>query len=189
MPYYDKIIKFWVDDIGPKGWYNGSEKLDKNIRQQFLVDWDAVNSGDYADWKDTAMGTLAYLILTDQFPRNMFREDARAFTSDPLALNAAKIAIEKGYDKQVEGDARQFFYMPFEHSELPEDQTHAVNLITENMPNADDQLLHAKAHQEIIRKFGRFPYRNKVLNRVSSKEEQQFLDGNGYMDILNSLQN
>lgn len=188
MVDYTPIIDFWVNEIGPKGWYNGPPDLDAIIRARFMADWEKADAGGFADWADTPNGCLAYLILTDQFPRNMFRDDARAFATDTKAYNVAKRAIERNFDRKITGRERQFFYMPFEHSEDIADQARSVHFMEQRMIDGDD-VLHARAHQEIIRQFGRFPYRNKALGRVNSKEEQVFLDGNGYQGILKMLQN
>ncbi|KAB7615733.1 DUF924 domain-containing protein [Amylibacter sp. SFDW26] len=187
MTIADKIVQFWVHDTGPKGWYMGTEELDGTIRAQFQSHWQMALEGGYLDWGQTARGALAYLILTDQFPRNMFRDDSRAFATDELARSMTRSAIEQGFDLEIEGEERQFFYMPFEHSEDSYDQELSISLIAERMPDHPTQLLHAKAHQEVIRKFGRFPYRNNALLRASSDEETDFMLNGGYQMIIRKL--
>ena len=189
MADYTQIIKFWVEETGPKGWYNGPPELDQTIRDKFQSHWETALDGGFSNWKDTAEGCLGYLILTDQFPRNMFRDDPRAFATDPLARAVAAYAIEKDFDLQVGRPAQEFFYLPFEHSEDMAEQKLCVNYIATRMDDSDSSLLHARAHQEIIRKFGRFPYRNKALDRKSSEAELVFLDQNGYMGIIQKLEN
>jgi uncharacterized protein (DUF924 family) len=189
MPGYNRIIEFWIHETGPKGWYNGPPELDQNIRDEFLDDWEAALEGGFADWKDTPQGCLGYLILTDQFPRNMFRNDPRAFASDPLARSVSKHAIEQDFDLQVERLAQEFFYLPFEHSEEMTDQQRCIDYISTRMDDNAGSLLHARAHLEIIETFGRFPYRNKALGRTATAAEQVFLDQNGYQEILKTLQN
>lgn len=188
MADYAKIIKFWIKETGPDGWYNGPPELDQTIRDRFQSQWQTALDGGFSDWKETADGCLGYLILTDQFPRNMFRNDPRAFATDPMARAVATYAIEKDFDLQVGRAAQEFFYLPFEHSEDMADQKLCVAHISTRMDDHDDFLLHARVHQEIIQKFGRFPYRNKALGRSSSEVEQTFIDQNGYMAILQKLE-
>lgn len=188
MAAYKQIIDFWIDEIGPKGWYNGPPELDQNILDLFLNQWQAAKNGDFSDWKETPSGCLAYLILTDQFPRNMFRDDPRAFATDPLARSVATFAIKKDFDLQVGRAAQEFFYLPFEHSEDIADQQRCIEFISTRMKDNEGSLLHAAVHQEIIRQFGRFPYRNNPLGRKSSDAEQIFLNQNGYQGILQAMQ-
>jgi len=188
MADYTEIIKFWVEETGPKGWYNGPPELDQTIRDKFLGHWETALKGGYSNWQETPEGCLGYLILTDQFPRNMFRNDPRAFATDPLARAIAAYAIEKDYDLQVGRAAQEFFYLPFEHSENIADQKLCEAYISTRMDDNDGSLLHAGAHQEIIRQFGRFPYRNKALGRENTASEQAFLDQNGYMGIIQKLE-
>ena len=189
MKDYKKVLDFWITDVGPENWYNGPAELDDMIRQRFMKSWNIALDGGLSDWTNTASGCLAYLILTDQFPRNMFRDDARAFATDPLARSVATNAIEKDFDLQVGRAAQEFFYLPFEHSENMVDQRSCIEYISARMTDNEGSLLHAQVHQEIIRTFGRFPFRNKALNRQTTKEEQAFLDQNGYQGILKRYQN
>jgi uncharacterized protein (DUF924 family) len=172
-----EINRFWIDEVGPKGWYTQSDALDQEIRDRFMAAWiDAPRLA--AEWADTAEGALAALILTDQFPRNMFRNDARAYSSDPLALRIARSAIEAGHDLSTPEPARQFFYLPFEHSEELVDQHRAVELFAERMPG--ENLIHAQVHRDTIAKFGRFPWRNDALGRIPTSAEQAVMDAGGY---------
>ncbi len=189
MKDYKQITDFWVEEVGPEGWYNGPATLDAMISDRFMADWETARDGGYVGWTDTAAGCLAYLILTDQFPRNMFRSDARAFETDPMARKAATFAIESNFDLQVGRAAQEFFYLPFEHSEDLADQLRCEKYISTRMTDNDGSLLHARVHQEIIRKFGRFPYRNKALGRNTTNAEEIFLDKNGYQGILKVMQN
>jgi uncharacterized protein (DUF924 family) len=112
---------------------------------------------------------LAGVILFDQFPRNMFRGHADAYSTDPLALAIAKGAVDMGLDKELTKVERKFLYMPFQHSEDLDDQNRAVMLFTEI--GDDHQLGYARHHREIIERFGRFPHRNAVLGRPSRPDE------------------
>lgn len=181
----EDILAFWLDEIGPKGWYDGSAALDAQIRERFETDWSRAMQGCCAAWLTHAHGALAYIILTDQFPRNMFRGSGRAFSSDAIALAAAKQSIARGYDMRIEEPARQFFYMPLMHSENLTDQDRCVRLMKTRLPQTGQaNLKHAKAHREVIRKFGRFPYRNEALDRSTTGPEAAFEDQGGYRRAL-----
>lgn len=182
----DEVLAFWLDETGPEGWYAGGAELDQTIRDRFEADYDRATEGALSLWLTYASGALAYIILTDQFSRNMFRDTAKAFASDPIAKAAAKAAISKGWDMRIDGEARQFFYMPLMHSECLEDQERCVRLFATRMGDGSN-LLHARAHREIIRRFGRFPTRNEALDRTSSEAEQAYLDEGGYGAIVNEM--
>lgn len=185
----EEILAFWLDEIGPKGWYVASDELDQTIRDRYEDDYKRMVSGSLSLWLTYATGTLAYIILADQFSRNMYRDTAQAFATDKIAKAAAKAAINKGWDKRIDGPARQFFYMPLVHSECLEDQDRAMRLFMTRMPETGaPNLLHAKAHREVIRMFGRFPTRNTALSRDSSDAEQAYLDNGGYGAIVKSFQ-
>ena len=184
----EEILAFWLDDIGPKGWYEAKSDLDQTIRDRFENDYNRMVDGSLSLWLTYATGTLAYIILSDQFSRNMYRDTAKAFATDKIAKAAAKAAISKGWDMRLDGPARQFFYMPLVHSECLEDQDRAVRLFMTRMPESGSNLLHAKAHREIIRMFGRFPTRNEALSRESSTAEEAFLNDGGYGAIVRSFE-
>lgn len=173
----DEINRFWLEEIGEKGWYEQSDALDRTIRDRFLPAWEQAETLT-AGWVSTAEGALAALILTDQFPRNMFRGDPRSFATDPLALDIADRTVTSGMHLAIPEPQRQFVYLPFEHSEKLSDQDRAVALFTEFMPG--ENLRHAELHRDAIRTFGRFPWRNATLGRESSPAEQALLDAGGY---------
>ena len=183
-----EVLDFWLGDIGPDGWYAGGEEIDAAVRDGFADLWQALHDGHLDHWAEGAAGTLAYLIVADQFPRNIWRGDARAFATDAQALAAARRAIAAGWDMQAPQPERQFFYLPFEHSEDAGDQALAVEYMASRMPDHPDLLLHARAHQQIIARYGRFPTRNAALGRESSAEEQAYLDQGGYGAIVRALQ-
>lgn len=177
MAMMDEILRFWLQEVGPSGWYQRDDDVDAAIRARFGACWQ--QAADLAPrWAATPQGALAALILTDQFPRNMFREDARSFASDALARQLAREAIPAGHDLAIVAPERQFFYMPFEHSEELADQDRAVALFAERLPDWD--LRHAQAHRDVIAHFGRFPWRNDVLGRASRAAETAFLAAGGY---------
>ena len=183
----DEILAFWLDECTPEQWYVSDPAFDETIRARFLTTWEAARDGSFSMWLTYPNGALAYIILTDQMSRNMFRDDPRAFALDRAALAAAKSAIARGWDMRVDLPARQFFYMPLEHSENLCDQDRAVRLICERIDDPK-YLLHARAHREVIRAYGRFPHRNAALGRKTTAQEQAHLDAGGYGSIVRSLE-
>lgn len=185
----EEILKFWLDEIGPEGWYQGGEDLDALVKDRFDASWRNAMSGQYGMWLTYPSGALAYIILLDQFPRNMYRGTAQAFASDFRARAAAKQAISRSWDMKIDGAPRQFFYMPLMHSENLVDQERCVRLMKERMPKTGvDNLLHAQAHREVIRLFGRFPTRNAALDRSSLNSEDQYVAEGGYGATVRKLQ-
>ncbi|MBT2132601.1 DUF924 family protein [Aliiroseovarius lamellibrachiae] len=184
-----EIVDFWVNEVGPAGWYQGSEELDQSIRDRFEREWEAAQRGRYDLWLTDAESALAYIILMDQFPRNMFRGSGKAFSTDRLAVAAAKRAIAAGWDKRIEEPQRQFFYLPLMHSENLPDQERCVRLMLTRMNSdaAPSNILHARVHREVIRRFGRFPYRNDALSRNSTGAEASFVEQGGYGAVLQQL--
>lgn len=175
-----EVLDFWLGEIGPKGWYAGGEDLDALCRERFLAVWQAAHDDGLEHWVEGATGTLAYLVICDQLARNMHRGQPEAFATDARALAAAKRAVAMGWDMDAPEPERQFFYLPFEHSEDPQDQAQAVALMRERMASDPDMALHARAHQAIIARFGRFPFRNAALGRETTPEEADFMANGGY---------
>jgi uncharacterized protein (DUF924 family) len=172
-----EVVTFW-QAAGPDRWFTKDDVFDKEIRERFFDTYEAAAAGKLSDWEQSAQGALALLILLDQFPRNMFRADARAFATDPLARAITAGAIVRGFDSQVPKGLRGFFYLPFEHSEDLADQERCIAL---NKAIGDaENLKWAEIHADIIRRFGRFPHRNAALGRTTTPEEQAFLDGGGF---------
>lgn len=188
MSVIDEVIEFWLSEVGPKGWYISTEALDQKIRNKYMDLWSQALNGGLHEWTSDPRGALAYLLVTDQFPRNMFREDPRAFATDPRARAVAKHAVDVGFDMKIEEPERQFFYLPLMHSECLTDQDRCVRLILTRMPkDGGSNLLHARAHRRVIRRYGRFPYRNNALARCSSEDEKTFLEQSGYGGIVEEL--
>jgi uncharacterized protein (DUF924 family) len=182
-----EILDFWLGEVGPEGWYAGGDALDAQCHERFSDVWQAAHDGGLEHWVEGTVGTLAYLILCDQLARNMHRGKAAAFATDARALAAAKRAVSEGWDMNAPEPERQFFYMPFEHSEDAGDQAQAVALLSERMISEPEMALHARAHQAIIARFGRFPFRNAALGRETSPEEAAFMAEGGYMAEVNRL--
>jgi uncharacterized protein (DUF924 family) len=171
------VLAFWRE-AGPKKWYAKDATFDDDIRARFLATYEAAAAGRLSAWEENPDGALALIITLDQFPRNIFRGDARTYAADPLARAVADRAIARGFDKKFAVPERTFFYLPFEHSENLADQERCVDL---NRATGDaDALKWAELHADIIRRFGRFPHRNAVLGRVTTPDEQAFLDGGGF---------
>ena len=178
-----EILDFWIGEVGPDGWYGADAAVDQTIRDRWGGLWARAQAGGLSEWRTTIEGCLALLILLDQFPRNMFRDDPRAFASDARALAVAKVAILHQRDQQVAPPERQFFFTPLLHSETLANQDHSVRLFLINFGHGE-LLGHALVHREIIRRFGRFPGRNAALGRESTPEEVAFLGNQGYRELL-----
>ncbi|MEM1073175.1 MAG: DUF924 family protein [Pseudomonadota bacterium] len=185
----EDVLSFWLDEIGEDGWYNQSDKVDAEIEERFETTLRSLSEGRFSLWLTFPSGALAYIIVADQFSRNMHRDTSKAFATDRIALAAAKSAINHGWDKKIDEPARQFFYLPLMHSENLCDQDRCVRLICERMPDTKaNNLLHARAHRAVIRQFGRFPERNTALDRASTEPEAAFLKNGGYGETIRSLQ-
>ncbi len=184
----DEVLSFWLTEKKPSDWYMGGEALDAEIRDRFEAMWEAGRDGKLCGWTSKPESTLALLILLDQFPRNMFRGTHKAFSTDLLARKVAKKAIDKGWDMRISEPERQFVYLPLMHSECLCDQERCVRLMLTRMPESGDgNLLHAKAHREVIRRFGRFPYRNEALERQITVPEAAFLAEGGYSAAVDAV--
>lgn len=172
------ILRFWFEEH-PEDWFVRNPDFDARIRARFLSLHETAAAGRLAHWADEARSCLALVIVLDQFPRNLYRGDARAFASDELARAAARVILGRGWDKEMTQAEQLFAYLPFEHSESLEDQ----NLSCELMKDFDaEQLRYAIRHREIIERFGRFPHRNDILGRKSTPAEIEFLQqpGSGF---------
>jgi uncharacterized protein (DUF924 family) len=184
----EEVLKFWLDECNPSDWYMQDDALDKKISDTFLDTWKAAATGKFSLWLTYPNGALAYIILTDQFSRNMFRDSGDAFSTDRAALAAAKSAIDKGWDMRIDEPARQFFYMPLMHSENLCDQDRCVRLMCDRLASDSSNLLHARAHRQVIRQFGRFPYRNAALGRKSTQAELDYIAAGGYGYTVRDMQ-
>ncbi|MEO6298239.1 MAG: DUF924 family protein [Paracoccaceae bacterium] len=182
-----EVLDYWFGEVDADSWFAGGDTLDHEIRERFLELWQAARDGGLEHWAEGTVGTLAYLILTDQMSRNMHRGKPEAFATDAQARVAARRAIDAGWDMGAPEPERMFFYLPFEHSEDVADQALSVLLMTDKLPMDPDMALHARAHQEIIKKFGRFPNRNAALGRENSLEEEAFLAKGGYGAVVEAL--
>ena len=170
-----EILTFWRE-AGRDRWYEKDDAFDAEVRRRYLGLWRKASAGELSSWEASDGGALALVIVLDQFPRNMLRGGAEAFSSDAKAREVAGRAIARGADVRIEPALLEFLYMPFMHSESLPDQLRCVEFFRAS----PDNLKYAEQHAEIIRRFGRFPHRNRVLGRPTTPEEQAFLDEGGF---------
>jgi uncharacterized protein (DUF924 family) len=171
------ILAFWRD-AGLDRWYRRDDAFDAEVRRRFLGLWQRAAAGELSSWEGSDDGALALVIVLDQFPRNLFRDDIRTYASDPLAREVAQRAIDRGADARIDPVLREFLYLPFMHSEHLADQLRCIELSRE--AGLAESAKWAEHHADIIRRFGRFPHRNRLLGRPTTPEEQAFLDEGGF---------
>ena len=181
-PAAQEVLAFWFGDGKERGqsrplWFKKDPAFDAEICSRFHAIYERAVAGELAHWKDLATSCLAFIVVLDQFPRNMFRGTRRAFEGDPLARKAARFALAKEFDRLLRPVERMFVYLPLEHSEHLPDQELCVRLMKELSGFRETKELHlwAEKHLVIIRRFGRFPHRNAALGRNSTAEEIEFL--------------
>jgi uncharacterized protein (DUF924 family) len=187
----EQVLAFWFGTQGDawfgkqrREWFRKDAAFDAEIRSRFGALHEALARGEHEEWLLSARGALAYVIVLDQFSRNLFRDDPRAFAHDALARRASGLAIERDFDGAASPIERGFFYLPFIHSEDLGDQDQGVALF-DALADGDPtnvNLDYARKHRAIIARFGRFPHRNRVLGRESTAEEVSFLaqPGSGF---------
>jgi len=171
------VLAFWRA-AGPEKWFKKDAAFDAEITRRFLATYEAAADGRLSAWEATPGGALALLLVLDQFPRNMFRGQARVYAADPLARAVAERAIAQGFDQRTPPAERRFFYLPFMHSERMADQERCLAL--SHAFQDDEFTKYAEQHASIVRRFGRFPHRNAMLGRTMTPEEQEFLDAGGF---------
>jgi len=172
MNWPAEILTFWFQELGPKDWWAKSDATDDQIRERFLELWEEQKSKTADDFLTAPETALAAVILFDQFPRNMFRDSADAFSTDHLAQQIAEKAVDLKLDAQLPEDQRAFLYMPFMHAEDIQLQNRSVTLFTKLGSNQK----FANEHRDVIAKFRRFPHRNAVLGRQTRDGEQAAID-------------
>ena len=173
------VLAFWFEQTLPAQWFQVSPEFDAKIRERYEEPHEKAAMGIFDDWRTDSDGCLALCILLDQFPRNMYRGTAKAFATDSKALVVSKFAVSKGFDQVLTPVKRRFLYLPYEHSEHLNDQRKCVELF-EKMKK-DDPLGYDYAikHLKVIEQYGRFPHRNKILGRMNSPEEEEYLAQSG----------
>jgi uncharacterized protein (DUF924 family) len=172
------VVGFWRE-AGPDRWFAKDAAFDRRFRDRFLALHEAAARGELDGWAADSAGALALLILLDQYPRNAFRGAPRMYATDEKARTIADLAVARGYDLETPPALRLFFYLPWGHSESLADQDRCVQLVAERL--GEPSLSRAKHHREIIRRFGRFPHRNAILDREPTAEELSYLAAGGYM--------
>ncbi len=195
-PTAETVLEFWVGPLDALGlaskdqvkkWFAKDPAFDDDVRERFLATFESVLAGELEDWRQTPRGAAAYVIVLDQFSRNMFRDQARMYAGDARAVEAALAAIEQGDDRELAPSVRSFLYMPLMHSEEIEHQDKCVALFEAFNAEAEGEVLNrlggnlgfAERHRAIVADWGRFPHRNKILGRESTPEEVKFLEGPG----------
>ena len=183
----DDVLDFWFGRTGEGGyggfreqWFRKDAAFDEEIRERFLGLYEEAASGEHDDWRENARGAVALVIVLDQFPRNMFRDDPRTYATDEKARETARHAVERALDRELHPLERWFLYIPFMHSENMEDQDLSLDLFRRlGKVGEADPVPYAEGHRDIIARFGRFPHRNAVLGRETTAEEAEFLQGPG----------
>ncbi len=171
------VLSFWFEELEPKQHFTRNSALDEAIAIRFGTTLAAAARGELFAWRDSAQGRLAEILVLDQFSRNLFRGDARAFACDPMALTLAQELVLQGLDRELPAPRRAFAYMPYMHSESP--LIHDLALQLFDQPGLEDNLEFERKHKAIIDRFGRYPHRNVALGRESTPEEQAFLQQPG----------
>jgi uncharacterized protein (DUF924 family) len=172
----ESLVQFWRD-AGREKWFRRDDAFDALFRHRFMALHLEAASREHDGWAETAEGALALMLVLDQFPRNAFRGTAHMFATDALALTFAEAAIAAGHDRSVAEELRVFFYLPFMHAE---DLGHQERCVALCGPLGGETLKYAIIHRDIIARFGRFPHRNPMFGRITTPEEQAFLDAGGF---------
>lgn len=168
-----EVLGFWFDLLMPEQWFGGGESLDEEIRSLFGPLRAQVIATRATEWRDDPDALLAAILLIDQFGRNIHRGEAAAFAADPLAQELARLALDRGWDRAMPDERRQFLYMPFQHAEDPALQKASVALFSDL--GMEESIAYARDHAAVIDRFGRFPSRNAALGRESTPEERDYL--------------
>jgi len=176
------VLRLWFGEPGEYGnrrkrWFEKNAAFDEEVCDRFLAVYEDVAAHRLDRWRAAAPECVAYIVVLDQFSRNLFRDDSRAYGADALALEAAREAIARGIDRPLLPIERQFVYLPFEHSESLDDQQRCCELMAtlKEFPETSDLLDWALKHLQVIERFGRFPHRNAALGRLSTPEELEYL--------------
>ncbi len=168
-----EILDFWFSDEVKSRWFNSTPEFDELLRQRYEKVWGQARADSFDHWEQEPEGALALVIILDQFPLNMFRTDARQYSTEAHARKIAGHAIHQGFDRKLEKSKRAFLYLPYMHSESMDDQNRSVELY--EAAGLDDNLRFAKHHRDVVKRFGRFPHRNMALGRESTEQEIEYL--------------
>ena len=165
------IIDYWFSEKSKQFWFASTPTIDKEIKSRYESTWEQAASGNFNSWGESANGSIALIIILDQFPLNMFRSEAKSFKTESMAIEVALNAINNGFDEEMDNEKLLFLFMPLMHSENIEHQNLQVYLFDKYNFNLD----FSKHHRDLIKKFGRFPHRNEILGRMSTMEELDYL--------------
>lgn len=168
----ENLIDFWFSERVSKLWYMSTPEFDLEVEEKFSSLYQAACDGQLKNWKMTAIGCLALIIIFDQYPLNVYRNDKRSFVTENQALEISEYALNEGYDKQLTKSQKSFMYMPFMHSEAISHQQRSLILFKSTDP---EDFKFAQHHHDIIVNYGRFPHRNKILGRESTSDEIEYL--------------
>ena len=165
------ILDYWFSEKSKQFWFASTQTIDKEIKSKFENVWEHAASGGFSLWRETADGSVALIIILDQFPLNMFRSEANSFKTESMAIEVALSAINNGFDEELDNEKLLFLFMPLMHSENLDHQNLQVYLFEKYNFNLD----FSKHHRDLVKKFGRFPHRNEILGRMSTMEELDYL--------------
>jgi uncharacterized protein (DUF924 family) len=171
---YQALVNFWFSEEASKYWFNSTTAFDHQLLAEYGAFWQQAKQGELNQWGETAIGSLALVILLDQIPLNIFRGKPDSFSTEAQSILVARAAIGSGFDAVLTTQQRSFLYMPFMHSENLQDQVLALKLF--DQPGLEDNLRFSKHHRDIVERFGRFPHRNIILGRESSQAEIKYLN-------------
>ena len=165
------IIDYWFSEKSKQFWFASTPTIDKEITSRYEKVWEQAASGNLSIWGETADGSVALIIILDQFPLNMFRGESKGFKTESMAVEVALNAIDNGFDEEMDNEKLLFLFMPLMHSENLDHQNLQVYLFEKYNFNLE----FSKHHRDLVKKFGRFPHRNEILGRMSTMEELDYL--------------
>ena len=165
------VLDYWFSEKSKQFWFASTPQVDNEIKIRFESVWEKAAEGEYSQWRETADGSVALIVILDQLPLNMFRSDPKGFQTESMAVEVALNAINNGFDEELNDEKLLFLFMPLMHSENIDHQNLQVYLFDKYNFNLE----FSKHHRDLVKKFGRFPHRNEILGRMSTMEELDYL--------------
>ena len=165
------VLDYWFSEKSKQFWFASTPQVDNEIKVRFESVWEKAAEGEYSQWRETADGSVALIVILDQLPLNMFRSDPKGFQTENMAVEVALNAIKNGFDEELNDEKLLFLFMPLMHSENIDHQNLQVYLFDKYNFNLE----FSKHHRDLVKKFGRFPHRNEILGRMSTMEELDYL--------------